>query len=312
MGRISYTQGPGQWGRLISQHNSDTGQSHYYGFDHTSNTRFLSDSGGSVTDSYGYKAFGEETVATGSTPNSMRYGGEVGYYRDKIERVYVRARHYEPPSGRWLSRDPIRFGGRESNFYRYVFNGPTNKVDPTGLYPDEAMGSSPSNPYPFGPPPGQGGWYQSPTGQIIYKPPPPPLPPPPPRPEGPTSSPIGLSGGYGNWCGGNHSGPNPALDCVDMCCQEHDYCLFTWREFCNRPNQTRCGTNCSTCTTNCALYGCRVYYNITPGLSIEEAIDICEITAGRVQGWCVYLPNAYNNPFIPTPDLGLLPPFIIP
>jgi len=35
--------------------------------------------------------------------------------------------------GRFLSKDPKEFGGGDANFYRYVFNSPTNATDPTGL-----------------------------------------------------------------------------------------------------------------------------------------------------------------------------------
>ena len=108
MTRIHYTQGPGNWGQLISARQVQTGVSSFYGFDPQANTRLLTSSAGVITDSYSYKAFGEELSASGTTTNPFRFGGQVGYYRDKISRVYIRARHYAPESGRWLSRDPLR------------------------------------------------------------------------------------------------------------------------------------------------------------------------------------------------------------
>ena len=42
-------------------------------------------------------------------------------------------RWFEPQVGRWMSEDPIGFGGRDANLYWYVGNSPTNFIDPTGL-----------------------------------------------------------------------------------------------------------------------------------------------------------------------------------
>ena len=44
-----------------------------------------------------------------------------------------RARPFNPETGRFLSEDPIGFGGLDTNFYRYVFNNPINLFDPYGL-----------------------------------------------------------------------------------------------------------------------------------------------------------------------------------
>jgi hypothetical protein len=42
------------------------------------------------------------------------------------------ARDYEPETGRWTAKDPIRFGGGDANLYAYVGNNPINPIDPTG------------------------------------------------------------------------------------------------------------------------------------------------------------------------------------
>ena len=43
-----------------------------------------------------------------------------------------RRRFYAPELGRFTQEDPVRFGGRDFNLYRYVFNHPTGLTDPTG------------------------------------------------------------------------------------------------------------------------------------------------------------------------------------
>jgi RHS repeat-associated protein len=45
---------------------------------------------------------------------------------------YYRARYYDPNAGRFLSEDPIGFGGG-TDFYTYVLNNPTDYIDPRGL-----------------------------------------------------------------------------------------------------------------------------------------------------------------------------------
>ena len=47
------------------------------------------------------------------------------------------ARYYDPSAGRFLSEDPLEFGGSGPNFYTYVFNSSMNLLDPTGLRPGQ-------------------------------------------------------------------------------------------------------------------------------------------------------------------------------
>jgi hypothetical protein len=42
-------------------------------------------------------------------------------------------RWYDPVMSRWISQDPIGIDGGDYNFTRYVGNGPTNAIDPSGL-----------------------------------------------------------------------------------------------------------------------------------------------------------------------------------
>lgn len=61
-------------------------------------------------------------------------------------------RDYDPETGRWLSKDPILFGGGDTNLYGYVMADPVNFIDPLGLF------DLPSD--PRGLPPG---WRRDPT-----------------------------------------------------------------------------------------------------------------------------------------------------
>jgi RHS repeat-associated protein len=106
-----------------------SGASSFYGFDLQSSARVLVSVGGAVTDSYTFKAFGEEVAASGSTVNPLRYVGAYGYYRETAERYYVRARYYNSAIGRWNSRDQLDL----QPAYQYVRNRPIQDADPSGL-----------------------------------------------------------------------------------------------------------------------------------------------------------------------------------
>ncbi|MGA7832530.1 MAG: RHS repeat-associated core domain-containing protein [Terracidiphilus sp.] len=47
--------------------------------------------------------------------------------------TYYRARYYNPATGRFLSEDPLGFGGGTVNFYQYAMDNPMGFRDPTGL-----------------------------------------------------------------------------------------------------------------------------------------------------------------------------------
>src|SRR5439155_1920634 len=47
---------------------------------------------------------------------------------------YYRARYYHTTLQRFISEDPIEFGGRDLNSYAFVNNNSINRVDPLGLY----------------------------------------------------------------------------------------------------------------------------------------------------------------------------------
>ena len=59
---------------------------------------------------------------------NFEYDVESGLY-------HLRARHYSPITGTFLSPDPIGFEGGDTNLYGYVFNNSVNLTDPTGEGP---------------------------------------------------------------------------------------------------------------------------------------------------------------------------------
>ena len=60
----------------------------------------------------------------------------TGRERDSFTGLqFSRARFYDPNLGRFISEDPIGFGGGDVNLYGYVWNNPVNFYDPSGLFP---------------------------------------------------------------------------------------------------------------------------------------------------------------------------------
>jgi RHS repeat-associated protein len=60
----------------------------------------------------------------------------LGYYvNPETDDYYIRARHYLAQLGRFVARDPIGFEAGGASLYRYVGNGPTNAMDPSGNVP---------------------------------------------------------------------------------------------------------------------------------------------------------------------------------
>jgi RHS repeat-associated protein len=97
----------------------------------------LTSAAGAAQWSYAYEPFGTiraQTDHTGSAPvNLMRFTGEP--FDEQTGLYHLRARQYDPGTGRFLSTDPwgqsLRDPGVAS--YPYVTNRPTFLIDPTGL-----------------------------------------------------------------------------------------------------------------------------------------------------------------------------------
>jgi RHS repeat-associated protein len=104
----------------------------YYHQDHHGSTRALTNQTGAIVAKYTYDAYGNPTSPPTSVENPFGYDGQQTDPETGLQ--YLRARHYDPTTAQFLTRDPIADQTRTP--YTYANNNPTNHSDPTGLLPD--------------------------------------------------------------------------------------------------------------------------------------------------------------------------------
>jgi RHS repeat-associated protein len=129
-GAIDYGYGSGLMESSSSSFN------YFYNLDGLGSVANLTDATGTVQQTYAYDAWGNALADSGSvrTNNKFKFTGQAldpgtGLY-------FMRARYYEPTSGRFLSRDPFPgFAEEPITLHHYIYSGndPVNFVDPSGL-----------------------------------------------------------------------------------------------------------------------------------------------------------------------------------
>lgn len=88
---------------------------------------------GTVTQRLDYNDLGEAVTDTNAGFQAFGFAG--GIYDGQTKFVKFGARDYDPrAAGRWTTKDPILFGGKDTNLFAYTFSDPLNFIDPTGLY----------------------------------------------------------------------------------------------------------------------------------------------------------------------------------
>jgi RHS repeat-associated protein len=68
-----------------------------------------------------------------TNPGVTPFGFAGGFYDSQTGLTRFGTRDYDAETGRWTSKDPIRFLGGDSNLFGYVLNDPINKFDPMGF-----------------------------------------------------------------------------------------------------------------------------------------------------------------------------------
>jgi len=99
--------------------------------DHLGSPRLvINTADGTVIQRMDYDEWGRVVLDT--NPGFQPFGFAGGLYDRDTDLVRFGARDYDPETGRWTAKDPILFGGGDSNVYAYVNNNPLNYVDYDG------------------------------------------------------------------------------------------------------------------------------------------------------------------------------------
>jgi RHS repeat-associated protein len=100
--------------------------------DHLGSVRLVVNSStGDIVQKMEYDEFGR--VLSDSNPGFQPFGYAGGIYDPQTGLVRFGARDYDSETGRWTRKDPIGFGGGNTELYGYVENDPVNISDINGL-----------------------------------------------------------------------------------------------------------------------------------------------------------------------------------
>jgi RHS repeat-associated protein len=112
-----------------------------YHFNGTGSTVAITDMNQAIANSYAYDPFGQILGEQETITQPFKYVGQYGVMAEPNGLYYMRARYYDPAVGRFISEDPLGFGGGDVNLFAYVQNDPVNRIDPLGLQAEIAVGT---------------------------------------------------------------------------------------------------------------------------------------------------------------------------
>lgn len=119
-------------GKLVSQRVGMT--AYYYLFDGLGSVVGLTDSSGTLVNSYKYDPWGQDLGGSRQVSNPWRFAS--GYFDSTSGLYKFAARYYDPSLGRWTQHDPLSGNiGNPTTLNRYVYAkcDPVNATDPSGL-----------------------------------------------------------------------------------------------------------------------------------------------------------------------------------
>jgi len=117
---------------LLGMVTEPAGDLYCYHFDANANTVAMTDQSQAVVNRYAYMPFGIIGAEEEAVPQPFKFVGQYGVMAEPSGLYYMRARYYDPTTGRFISEDPVGFDGGDVNLYVYAGNNPVMFVDPSG------------------------------------------------------------------------------------------------------------------------------------------------------------------------------------
>lgn len=122
------------YGLGLTQKIEANGTKYYYHFNHRGDTVAITDDQQNITAKYAYDEYGKQLIKNGLTANPFTFLGQLGVMEEGWGLYYMRARYYDSFVGKFLSEDPLGFGGGDWNTYAYAGGNPVMNVDPGGEF----------------------------------------------------------------------------------------------------------------------------------------------------------------------------------
>jgi RHS repeat-associated protein len=128
---------------LVSSENALTAPNEQYDdFDPRGNVSQRLSQSGSILSTDVYNAYGK-LLSGNPSGDEFGFGGQAGYRTDQETGLCLLGeRYYDPSAERFLTRDPLGYGGG-MDLYAYCGDNPVGNLDPTGLDCDDGDPSTP-------------------------------------------------------------------------------------------------------------------------------------------------------------------------
>ncbi|SFV51568.1 odd Oz/ten-m homolog 4 [hydrothermal vent metagenome] len=108
------------------------GQKYYLHYDQVGSLRAVSDSSHNIVKEIVYDTYGN-ILSDSDEAFKVPFGFAGGLYDKDTKLTRFGYRDYDAYTGKWTARDPIDFGGGDSNLYGYVLGDPISGFDSSGL-----------------------------------------------------------------------------------------------------------------------------------------------------------------------------------